>query len=276
MAISAKDVKKLRDMTGAGMMDSKRALQEADGDFDKAVDLLRKKGQKVAAKRADREANQGLVVTKIADDKKTGIIVEVNCETDFVARNNEFAGFADAVASVILAALPANRDALMALDFKAGRTVGEALSDLTGKIGEKLDIRRFAVMSSDDGQVISYIHPGARLGVLVDLQGNGSLDATGRDVAMQVAALNPVATHRDEVPQAIQDKEMEIARDAARNEDKPEHIIDRIAQGKLERYFKDNVLVEQPFVKDASVTVREVLQRDDADVRTFIRFALGD
>ena len=276
MAISAKDVKKLRDMTGAGMMDSKRALQEADGDFDKAVDLLRKKGQKVAAKRADREANQGLVVTKIADDNKTGIIVEVNCETDFVARNDEFAGFADAVASVILAALPADRDALMALDFQNNRTVGEALTDLTGKIGEKLGIRRFAVMTSDAGQVVSYIHPGARLGVLVDLRGNGHLEATGRDVAMQVAALNPVATHRDEVPQEIQDKEMEIAREAARNDGKPEHILDRIAQGKLERYFKDHVLVEQPFVKDASLTVKEVLQRDDADVRTFIRFALGD
>ena len=276
MAISAKDVKKLRDMTGAGMMDSKRALQEADGDFEKAVDILRKKGQKVAAKRADREANQGLVVTKIADDKKTGIIVEVNCETDFVARNDEFAGFAEDVAAVILAALPADLNALMALDFKNGRTVGEALTDLTGKIGEKLGIRRFEVMTSDNGQVISYIHPGARLGVIVDLQGNGHLEATGRDVAMQVAALNPVATHRDEVPQAIQDKEMEIARDAARNEGKPEHIIDRIAQGKLERYFKDNVLVEQPFVKDASVTVKEVLQQAGAEVRTFIRFNLGD
>ena len=258
------------------MMDSKRALQEADGDFEKAVDILRKKGQKVAAKRADREANQGLVVTKIADDKKTGIIVEVNCETDFVARNDEFAGFAEDVAAVILAALPADLNALMALDFKNGRTVGEALTDLTGKIGEKLGIRRFEVMTSDNGQVISYIHPGARLGVIVDLQGNGHLEATGRDVAMQVAALNPVATHRDEVPQAIQDKEMEIARDAARNEGKPEHIIDRIAQGKLERYFKDNVLVEQPFVKDASVTVKEVLQQAGAEVRTFIRFNLGD
>ena len=276
MAITAKDVKALRDLTGAGMMDSKRALQEADGDIEKAVDILRKKGQKVAAKRADREANQGLVVTKISDDKTTGIIVEVNCETDFVARNDEFASFADNVATVILQALPADRDALMALDFKNGRTVGEALSDLTGKIGEKLDIRRFQVLTSNGGQVVSYIHPGARLGVLIDMTGNGQLDATGRDVAMQVAALNPVATHRDEVPQDLQEKELEIAREAARNEGKPDHIIDRIAMGKLERYFKDNVLVEQPFVKDASVTVKEVLERADAEVRTFIRFALGD
>ena len=276
MAISAKDVKRLRDMTGAGMMDCKRALEEADGDFDKAVDILRKTGQKVAAKRADREANQGLVVTKISDDKTTGIIVEVNCETDFVARNDQFAGFADDVATVVLEALPADLNALMALDFDNGRTVGEALTDLTGKIGEKLGIRRFQVLTSDGGQVVSYLHPGARLGVLIDLTGNGQLDDTGRDVAMQVAALNPVATHRDEVPQATQQKEVEIAREAARDQGKPEHIIDRIATGKLERYFKDHVLVEQPFVKDASVTVKEVLKKAEADVRTFIRFALGD
>lgn len=276
MAISAKDVKRLRDMTGAGMMDCKRALTEADGDFEKAVDILRKKGQKVAAKRADREANQGLVVAKIAEDGKTGVIVEVNSETDFVARNDEFGQFANEVAAVTLDALPADLDALKALDFKNGRTVGQALLDLTGKIGENLGIRRFQIMRSDEGQIISYIHPGARLGVLVDLKGNGQLEETGRDIAMQVAALNPVATHRDEVPTDVQEKELEIARDAARNEGKPEHIIDRIATGKLERYFKDHVLVEQAFVKDASMTVKEVLKKADADVRTFIRFALGD
>ncbi len=276
MAITAKDVKALRDRTGAGMMDSKRALQEADGDIEKAIDILRKKGQKVIEKRKDRQANEGLIVTKISDDKTTGIIVEVNCETDFVARNEEFAGFADDVAALILSQTPADLDALRALDLKNGRTVGEALSDLTGKIGEKLSIRRFRVLTSDDGQVVSYIHPGARLGVLIALTGNGQLDQTGRDMAMQVTALNPVATHRDEVPQDLQEKELEIAREAARNEGKPEHIIDRIATGKLERYFKDNVLVEQAFVKDPSVTVKEVLKRADADVRTFIRFALGE
>ncbi len=276
MAISAKDVKQLRDMTGVGMMDCKRALEEANGDFDKAVEILRKKGQKVSEKRKDREAKEGLIVTKLDDDAQSGILVEVNCETDFVARNEEFARFADDVAALILRARPADLDALNALDFKEGRTVGEALIDLTGKIGEKLGIRRFQILTSDEGQVVSYIHPGARLGVLIDLQGNGHLAATGRDVAMQVAALNPVATRREEVPQEVQEKELEIGREAARNQGKPEHIIDRIATGKLERYFKDHVLVEQPFVKDASLTVKQMLQQTQADVRTFVRFALGD
>ena len=276
MAISAQDVKKLREMTQAGMMDCKRALEEADGDFDKAIDILRKKGQKVSEKRKDREAKEGLIVAKIADDNKRGIIVEVNCETDFVARNEVFAQFADDVAALILRAQPVDLDALKALDFKDGRTVGEALTDLTGKIGEKLGIRRFQILRSDQGQVISYIHPGARLGVLIDLQGNGHLEAAGRDVAMQVAALNPVATRREEVPQEVQEKELDIGREAARNQGKPEHIIDRIATGKLERYFKDHVLVEQPFVKDASRTVKQMLQQAEADVHTFVRFALGD
>ncbi len=276
MAISAKDVQQLRDMTGVGMMDCKRALEEANGDFDKAVEILRKKGQKVSEKRKDREAKEGLIVTKLDDDAQSGILVEVNCETDFVARNEEFARFADDVAALILRARPADLDALNALDFKEGRTVGEALIDLTGKIGEKLGIRRFQILTSDEGQVVSYIHPGARLGVLIDLQGNGHLAATGRDVAMQVAALNPVATRREEVPQEVQEKELEIGREAARNQGKPEHIIDRIATGKLERYFKDHVLVEQPFVKDASLTVKQMLQQTQADVRTFVRFALGD
>lgn len=276
MAISAKDVKKLRDMTGAGMMDSKRALQAAGGDFEKAIDHLRKKGQKVAAKRADREANQGLVVTQISEDGSTGIIAEINCETDFVARNDEFASFANDIGALILHASPKDLDALMALPFRGGRSVSEALTDLTGKIGEKLGVRRFATLQSSGGAVVSYVHPGARLGVLVDLKGNGQVEATGRDVAMQVAALNPVATHRDEVPQSVQEKEMEIAREAARASGKPDRILDRIAHGKLERYFKDHVLVEQAFVKDASLTVGELLRQAGAEIRTFIRFALGD
>ena len=276
MAVSAKDVKRLRDMTGVGMMDCKQALQEADGDFDKAVEILRKKGQKVAAKRADREANEGLITTALSDDETVGAIAEVNCETDFVARNDEFQQFAQRMADLVLRERPADVEAFKQLDFEDGRTVEEALTDMTGKIGEKIDVRRIAVLESQDGRIVSYLHPGARLGVLVDVSGNGQLEETGRDVAMQVAALNPVATHRDEVPQDVQEKEMEIAREAALNEGKPEHIIDRIAQGKLERYFKDHVLVEQPFVKDASMTVREMLKQAGAEVRTYVRFALGD
>ena len=252
-----------------------RALQEAGGDFEQAIDLLRKKGQKVAAKRADREANQGLVIAQVSDDGKTGILVEVNCETDFVARNDDFSSFARAVAEAILRQLPADMDSLLALALPSGRSVGEVLTELTGTIGEKLGIRRFAVLDSRDGRIVPYSHPGARLGVLVEIAGDGELQATGRDIAMQVAALDPVAVVRDEIPERVRVKELEIAREAARLDGKPERIIDRIATGKLERYYKDHVLVEQPFVKDASLRVRHVLAKAGAQVRTFVRYALG-
>jgi elongation factor Ts len=275
MAISAKDVKRLRDMTGVGMMDCKKALQEADGDFDAAVELLRKKGQKVAAKRADREAKEGLITTAMTDDNSVGVITEVNCETDFVARNDEFAEFAQQMADLVLAERPTTLDALKALTLN-GQTVEQAVVEMTGKIGEKIDVRRFAIVTAEDGEVVAYIHPGSRLGVLVETHGDGDLQDVGRDVAMQVAALNPVAATRDEVPEEVQQKELEIGREAARNEGKPDHIIDRIATGKLERYFKDNVLVEQPFVKDASVSVQEMLKQNDVGIKRFVRFALGD
>lgn len=275
MAITAKDVKKLRGMTGAGMMDCKRALTETGGDFAAAIDLLRKKGQKVAAKRAAKAALQGLVVTRISDDARTGIIVEVNCETDFVARNEEFASFANGVADRILQSAPADLAALLALEYAGGRSVGQTLTDLTGKIGEKMGIRRFILLSSPGGHVVAYVHPGARLGVLVELSGNGRYQETGRDVAMQVAALNPVAAFRSQVPKTVQVKEMEIAREAARNEGKPERILNVIAKGKLERYFKDNVLVEQPFVKDSSVRVRDILKQAGVELHRFVRYQLG-
>ena len=277
MAISAKDVKRLRDVTGVGMMDCKKALQEADGDFDAAIDILRTKGQKVAAKRADREAKEGVIATATSEDGKTGAVAEVNCETDFVARNEEFQAFADEIAQTVLAERPDDLDALKALPYSDGsRTIGEAITDLTGKIGEKIDVRRFAIVTSEAGQVVPYVHPGSRLAVLVDVHGNGNAEEAGRDVAMQVAALNPVATRREEVPEEVKEKEMEIGRETARNENKPDHIVDRIAEGKLERYYKDNVLVEQPFVKDASMSVRDMLKQADVQVERFVRFALGD
>lgn len=276
MAISAQDVKRLREITGVGMMDCKAALAEAGGDFDAAIDILRKKGQKVAAKRADREAKEGLIVAAVSPDGRRGALAEVNCETDFVARNEEFSAFASDVAALVLEKLPEDISELRSLPYKDGRTLGDTIMDLTGKIGEKIDVRRFHVLSVDQGQVVAYIHPGSRLGVLVDVRGGDDAEAVGRDVAMQVAALNPIAAMRDEVPEDVRRKEMEIARDAARNEGKPEQILDRIAQGKLERYYKDNVLLEQPFVKDASVTVKDMLKSRNAAVTQFARFALGD
>lgn len=276
MSISAKEVKRLRDATGVGMMDCKKALQEADGDFDEAVEILRKKGQKVAAKRADREAEEGLVVTAISDDGSAGAIAEVNCETDFVARNDDFRSFAERIANLVLTERPDDLDALHALTYTDGKTVENELTAMTGRIGEKLAIRRFQVMESNGGEIVSYIHPGSRLGVLVDASGEGDVEEVGLDIAMQVAALDPIAVDRSEVPEEVQEKEKEIARDAALQEGKPEHIIDRIAEGKLERFFEDNVLLEQSFVKDASTSVKEMLDDAGVQVHRFVRYALGD
>ena len=276
MTIKAADVKKLREATGVGMMDCKKALQEANGDLEAAVDILRKIGQKVAEKRASREANEGLVAAALSDDGKQGALLELNCETDFVARNEEFGQLAGALAQVALDKALANVEALHGARFAAGQTVEEALIEATGKIGEKIAVRRVALLESEDGRIVSYIHPGSRLGVLVHMYGDGAVENAGTDVAMQVAAMNPVAAAKDDVPESVKQKELEIARESARNEGKPDHIIDRIAHGKLERYFKDHVLVEQPFVKDSSMSVKVMLQKAGAGVRQFVRFALGE
>ena len=276
MAISAQDVKKLREQTGVGMMDCKKALVEADGDFEKAVEILRMKGQKVAAKRADREASEGAIVTVTTESGDAGVIAEVNSETDFVARNEQFVAFAQSIADALLDARPADVDAARTSVQVNGQPLGDALTQMTGKIGEKIDLRRFEVLeATDGGTVVDYIHPGAKLGVLVEMVGDGDLEEAGRDVAMQAAAMNPVAATRADVPQDVQDKEREIGREQARAEGKPEQILDKIAEGKLNRYFKDNVLVEQPFVKDSSLTVQQMLQKSGADLKRFVRFALG-
>ena len=276
MSVSAKQVKELRDATGVGMMDCKEALQETDGDFDEAVSLLRKKGQEVASDRAAVEADEGLVVTAVSDDGRAGAIVEINCETDFVARNDDFQAFAERVAERTLSATPDDLDELKALSYKEDATIEEELVALTGKIGEKLSIRRFDILTSEEGTIISYVHPGSKLGVLVEVHGNGEAEETGRDVAMQVAALEPIAVTRDEVPDEVKEEEREVAREAAINEGKPEHVIDNIVEGKLERFFEDHVLMEQAFVKDSSVSVKEMLDDADLSVARFTRYALGD
>ncbi|MBQ89758.1 MAG: elongation factor Ts [Acidimicrobiaceae bacterium] len=276
MAIKAQDVKKLREATGVGMMDCKKALVEADGDFDKAIEILRTKGQKVAAQRADRDASEGAIVTATAESGDVAVIAEVNSETDFVARNSDFVAFAQSVADALLAARPGSLDEARTSVMIDGQPLGEALTTMTGKIGEKIDVRRFEVLeASEGGTLIDYIHAGAKLGVIVEMEGDGDLADAGRDVAMQAAAMNPIAATRADVPQDVQDKEREIGREQARAEGKPEAILDKIAEGKLGRYFKDNVLVEQPFVKDSSQTVAQMLKSQGADLRRFVRFALG-
>ncbi|MBB4089536.1 translation elongation factor Ts [Salinibacter ruber] len=276
MSVSAKQVKELRDATGVGMMDCKEALQETDGDFDEAVSLLRKKGQEVADDRAAVEADEGLVVTAVSDDGHAGAIVEINCETDFVARNEDFQSFADTAAERVLEETPDDLEALESLPYEDDVTIEEELVALTGRIGEKLTIRRFDVIESEEGQIISYVHPGSKLGVLVEVHGDGEAEETGRDVAMQVAALEPIAVTRDEVPDEVKEEEREVAREAAVNEGKPEHVIDNIVEGKLERFFEDHVLMEQAFVKDSSVSVKDMLDDADLSVARFTRYALGD
>lgn len=258
------------------MMDCKKALEEAGGDFEAAVELLRKKGQKVAAKRADREANEGLIVTSLSGDGKKGALAEINCETDFVARNDDFQQFAESVVQIVLNEEPDDLDALNGREYRDGKTVEQAVVELTGKIGERIDIRRFALLKSEGGRIVSYVHPGARLGVLVEVHGNGQVEDAGTDVAMQIAAMNPIATRKEDVPEELREKEMDIAREAAKNEGKPEHIIDRIAEGKLERFFKDHVLIEQPFVKDSSMSVKEMLLDAEIEIHHFVRYALGE
>ena len=276
MSVSAKQVKELRDATGVGMMDCKEALKEANGDFDEAVSILRKKGQEVASDRAAAEADEGLVVTAVSDDGNTGAIAEINCETDFVARNDDFQSFAETVAERVLEETPEDLDALRSLSYDGDATIEEELVALTGRIGEKLTIRRFDVLESTDGQIISYVHPGSKLGVLVEVHGDGEVEEAGRDVAMQVAALEPIAVTRGEVPEEVKEEEREVAREAAVNEGKPEHVIDNIVEGKLERFFEDHVLMEQAFVKDSSVSVKEMLDEAGLSVKRFVRYALGD
>ncbi len=274
MSISAADVKKLRDQTGAGMMDCKKALAESNGDMDKAIEILRKKGQKVSEKRADREANQGVIVSLISDDNKKAVALELNCETDFVAKNDEFVQYANDFAKVVFDSEPADRDAL--LQEKIGTlTVSDMLKDLVGKIGEKIDIGRFETLKSE-GQIFDYIHPGNKLCVLVEFEGVVDNPEVAKDVAMQVAAMNPIAVTRGGVDTSILEKEKEIAREQLINEGKPAEIAEKAAMGKMRRFFEERVLLEQKFVKDGTLSVLEYLKQSGTPlVTSFVRIQLG-
>lgn len=275
MSISAADVKTLRDRTGAGMMDCKKALTEANGDMDEAVEILRKKGQKVADKRADREANQGVIISIVSEDGKKAAAVELNCETDFVARNDEFSASATDFAKIIFENKITEIDALKSSAYK-NITVAQRLEELTGKIGEKIDISK-AVYLESDGTLVEYIHPGNQLVTLVEFDGVVSDADAAKDVAMQVAAMKPVATRRDEVGQDLLDKELEIAKEQLINEGKTPEIAEKAAQGKIRRFYEENVLLEQKFVKDAGMTIEAYLKSKGVPtVRTFKRLQLGE
>jgi len=273
--ITAADVNKLRQQTGAGMMDCKKALTEANGDFEAAIDYLRKKGAKVAASRQDRESNEGVVIAKTTADGKRGVIVEFNCETDFVAKNADFVAFANSIADLAIAKNPSSLEQLLDLEPN-GEKLADSIISQIGKIGEKVGVSKFESVTGE--KVIAYIHGNYRLGVLVALSSNPSnADEVGKDVAMQIAAMNPVAIDKGDVDSKIIERELEIAKDVIRAEGKPEEMVEKIAAGKLNKFYKDSTLLNQEFVKDSSKTVAQFLNdvEKGLTVTAFKRVQLG-
>ncbi len=286
MAITSSQVKELRDKTGAGMMDCKKALEESNGDFEKAIDTLRKKGAAVAAKRAERSANEGIILTKIFNDGKEAVMVEVNCETDFVAKSEDFLSFANLALESIIANKPNTIEELMNTTYD-GKNLNSELTAIVGKIGEKIEVSRFAYEKTDSGVIVDYIHHGSKLGVLVKADNVPSekkdefVEVT-KDIAMQIAAMKPMFMFREEFPRELLDKEIEIAKELLRKEGKPEHMLDKISEGKLNKFFEENCLVDQVFVKDNSKKIHNLIEdfnkKNSAEAKLvlFKRFHLSD
>ncbi|WP_106830362.1 translation elongation factor Ts [Parabacteroides pacaensis] len=261
MAVSMADITHLRKMTGAGMMDCKNALNEANGDFDKAMEIIRKKGQAVAAKRSDREASEGCVLA--AENGNFAAVVALKCETDFVAKNADFVALTQSILNKALEAKPSTKEELLALEID-GSTIQNLITDKIGVTGEKMELGEYGFVTGET--VVSYIHPGNKLATVVALNQPNVERQVARDVAMQVAAMNPVAVRPEEVPAEIIEKELEIARDKARAAGKPENLIDRIAQGGLNKYYQENTLLQQAFIKDAKETIDQYLKKQNKDL----------
>ena len=271
--ITAAEVNKLRKSTGAGMMDCKKALVEADGDFELAIEVLRKQGQKVAAKRADRDSSEGAVIAKVNDAATKGVIVSLNCETDFVAKNDTYVAMATKIAEIALST--SSKEELLAADFN-GVSVQDKLTEQTGVIGEKIEIGDYRTMEAPF--VGSYIHAGNKIAVLTGLSKNvDGAEEAAKNVSMQAAAMNPVALDEAGVDQTIIDKEIEIAKDQLRQEGKPEEMLENIAKGKIKRFFKDNTLVNQDYIKDNKMSIAAYVKSVDSDLKVvaFERVALG-
>lgn len=275
--ITAQDVNKLRQQTGAGMMDCKKALVDADGDFEAAVDILRKKGQKVAAKREGRDAAEGLVIAKATTDGKSGVLVVLNCETDFVAKNDDFVAFANKITDIAAENAPASIDELKNLSYDGnGLSIGDKITEQIGVIGEKLELSAFEKVNAES--VVAYNHPGNKLATIVGLnKGGANLEEAGKQVAMQVAAMAPISVDQSNVPQDVIDRELEIGKDQAIQEGKPAELADKIAQGKLNKFYKENTLLNQQFVRDNKKTVQQFLNEteDGLTVTEFKRIQLG-
>jgi elongation factor Ts len=284
--ISAKVVKDLRDITGVGMMDCKKALEETGGDTQKAIEYLRKKGAALAAKRADREASEGAVCIRLSDDHKLGVILELNCETDFVARGNIFSSLANTLVELALSEKCTTREQLFAIKLGeeyGNESVENALKTMTGKLGEKIELKRMALLSAEDGILESYIHSGSRLGTLIHIASDQPENARelAKDLAMQVAASAPIVVDRSSVPADYIEKEQEIYRQQALEQGKAEKFVDKIVSGRLDKYYQEVVLTEQVFIKDGNVRVSDVLSefrkknQAQVEVKEFVRYQLG-
>ncbi|MGV3488270.1 MAG: translation elongation factor Ts [Tuberibacillus sp.] len=273
MAITAQLVKELREKTGAGMMDCKKALTETNGDIDKAIDLLREKGMAKAAKKADRIAAEGLSAVKIEGNK--AVIVEVNSETDFVAKNDMFINLVDEIAGVLLKNNPESVEDALEVKLENGETLGDKINEAIAKIGEKLSLRRFAVLEKNDGDTFgSYLHMGGRIAVLTHIVGQS--DEAAKDIAMHVAAINPRYVNRDDVPQAEIDHEKEVLKQQALNEGKPENIVEKMVQGRLNKFYEEICLVDQAYVKDPDIKVSKYLADKGVSVKAFVRYEVGE
>ncbi len=276
MAISAADVNKLRQMTGSGMMDCKKALTEAGGDFEAAIDILRKAGQKVAAKRADNETNEGTVLIAISADGTNGKLVALACETDPVSKVADFSNLANALLASAVTNNVADKNALLASTLADGRVAQEAIIELTGKIGEKINVAGYENVTAE--KVVSYIHSNNKIGVLVAFTNTQGIDVqeVGRDIAMQITAMKPVALDKGDVDSVTIEREIEIGRDQARQEGKPEVMLDKIAAGRLEKFYKESTLLNQQFVKDGSINIKQLLEQTQKGltISSFKRIAL--
>ncbi len=276
MNITAAQVNELRKLTGAGMMDCKKALVESKGDIKAAIDYLRKKGQKVAANRADRQATEGVIVSKTNDTHSYAALIMVNCETDFVAKNEDFIAYVHSILDLAVAQKVSSLDQLKTLELN-GRKIEDTIIDQTGVIGEKIDLGAFFFIEAP--ATAAYIHPGNRLATIVGLNKPQSehINQLGRELAMQIAAMDPIAIDQDDVPQEVIQREIEVGMDKARNEGKPEHLLEKIAKGTLNKFFRENTLLNQDFVRDTKKTVRQYLTEADKDltVTAFKRVMLG-
>jgi elongation factor Ts len=290
MSVSATDVKKLRDATGAGMMDCKRALTETNGDIEKAVEYLRKKGIAKAEKKVSRETKDGLIHSYVKQGNQLGVILEVNCETDFVAKTDDFKNFVKNVSLHISEKKPADKSALLQQSFinDSNKTIEEMQKELIAKIGENIAIKRFERYESNDGLIDSYIHPGSKLGVLVEVSCNNhavtqssELKSFIHDIAMQIAASNPLVVSRENLSPEIVEKEMNIYKSQAQDQKKPEHVAEKIALGKMEKFYQEVCLIEQSFIKDPNLTIRDLLKEligkmgETITIKRFARFQLG-